>query len=103
MDVVSIAGLLVGIAAIVGGQLLEGGHIGSLVQPTAFMIVIGGTFGAVLLQSPWRVFRKGVAITLWVFKPPVPPLYLIIDQIVSWSAVARREGGGRTGGPGGFH
>ncbi|GAA5159541.1 flagellar motor protein [Viridibacterium curvum] len=92
MDVISVAGLLLGLVAIIGGQLLEGGHIGSLIQPTAFMIVVGGTFGAVMLQSPWRTFKQGLAMTVWVIKPPVPPLDDLIAQVVSWSQIARKEG-----------
>ena len=60
MDKISIAGLAIGIIAIIGGQILEGGHVSSLVQPTALMIVLGGTLGAVLLQSPYPVFRRGI-------------------------------------------
>ena len=52
MDKISVVGLLLGIVAIVGGQLLEGGNVGSLSQPTALLIVLGGTMGAVMLQSP---------------------------------------------------
>ncbi|MEC5387685.1 flagellar motor protein [Uliginosibacterium sp. H3] len=92
MDVISLAGLLLAIVAIVGGQVLEGGHIASLIQPTAFMIVLGGTIGAVMLQSPWRTFVTGLRISMWVFKPPVPPLHELIEQIVGWSNIARREG-----------
>jgi len=51
MDRISLAGLLVGLLAIIGGQLLEGGHLGSLTQPAALVIVVGGTLGAVMLQS----------------------------------------------------
>ena len=52
MDKISLAGIAIGLFAIIGGQILEGGHVGSLVQPTALLIVLGGTLGAVLLQSP---------------------------------------------------
>jgi len=55
MDSISIIGLLLGLGAIIGGQILEGGHLGSLLQPTAAMIVLGGTFGAVLLY--WLLSR----------------------------------------------
>ena len=51
MDKISLAGLAIGLVAIIGGQILEGGHVGSLVQPTALLIVLGGTIGAALLQS----------------------------------------------------
>jgi chemotaxis protein MotA len=59
MDRISVVGLLLGLAAIVAGQVLEGGHVASLVQPTAFLIVVGGTLGAVMLQSPLRYFARG--------------------------------------------
>ena len=92
MDVVSIAGLAMGILAIVLGQLLEGGHLGSLIQPTAFLIVIGGTTGAVMLQSPWPVFLRGVRMVRWAFVPPELHLQSLIEEIVAWSSMARREG-----------
>ena len=92
MDFINIAGLLTGVIAILVGQVLEGGHIGSLVQPTAFMIVMGGTFGAVMLQSPWRVFKLGFRMLVWVVRPPVRNLHFMIEQVVVWSGVARREG-----------
>lgn len=92
MDKISIVGLLFGLGAIVGGQVLEGGHINSLVQPTALLIVLGGTIGAVMLQSPWPIFRAGVKMGVWVFVPPMPPFRRVIDQIVGWSQTARKEG-----------
>ena len=54
VDKLSVFGLLIGLLALVGGQILEGGHIGSLVQPTAMLIVVGGTLGAVMLQDRER-------------------------------------------------
>nr|BAQ18875.1 flagellar motor protein MotA [Sphingomonas sp. A1] len=92
MDFISLAGLLLGLAAIVLGHLFEGGHLSSLVQPTAFFIVIGGTVGAVMLQSPWHTFRQGVGMAGWVFSPPAPPSDGLISEIVSWSSTARKEG-----------
>lgn len=92
MDKISIVGLLLGIAAILVGQVLEGGHIGSLVQPTAFLIVIGGTLGAVMLQSPAQVFVRGFKMIKWVFVPPLIDPDELIQQIARWSHVARKEG-----------
>ncbi|PWB39849.1 MAG: flagellar motor protein [Rhodocyclales bacterium] len=92
MDVISIIGLVVGLAAILGGQWLEGGHLSSLVQPTAFVIVMGGTFGAVMLQSPFATFMQGMAMARWVFAPPVLGQRELIDRIMEWSHTARREG-----------
>lgn len=92
MDIISIIGLLVGLLAIILGQILEGGHLGSLVQPTALLIVLGGTTGAVMLQTPWRIFKQGMQMAVWVFKPPVPHIPDIIAEVVVWSGIARREG-----------
>ncbi len=92
MDKISIAGLFLGLASILAGQVLEGGHIGSLVQPTAFFIVIGGTVGAVMLQSPLPVFMNGLKMVKWVFVPPATDPELLITQISRWSHVARKEG-----------
>ncbi len=92
MDKISIAGLVIGLVAIVGGQILEGGSVGSLVQPTALLIVFGGTLGAVLLQSPLHVFKRGVRMLRWVWIPPVIEQKRVIDQILNWSQLSRREG-----------
>ena len=92
MDMISVAGLIVGLSAIVVGQVLEGGHINSLAQPTAFFIVVGGTLGAVMLQSPMSVFVAGMRMVKWVFVPPVLVPRRLIEQIAQWSHIARKEG-----------
>ena len=92
MDKISVIGLMLGMLAVLGGQVLEGGHIGSLVQPTAFLIVIGGTLGAVMLQSPYSVFISGLKMGKWVFFPPVVTPKLLISQVAQWSQIARKEG-----------
>jgi chemotaxis protein MotA len=92
MDKISIAGLALGLASIVFGQILEGGHLGSLVQPTAFLIVIGGTLGAVMLQSPLSVFMNGLKMGKWVFMPPTTDPAALILQVGRWSQMARKEG-----------
>lgn len=92
MDKISLAGLVISLIAILGGQILEGGSVGSLVQPTALMIVLGGTLGAVLLQSPFHVFRRGLLMAKWVWVPPVIEQKRALDQVLNWSQIARREG-----------
>jgi chemotaxis protein MotA len=92
MDKISLIGLALGMIAILGGQVLEGGHVGSLLQPTAFLIVIGGTLGAVMLQSTLPVFIKGLKMGKWVFFPPTTRPEELIEQFDRWSHVARKEG-----------
>jgi chemotaxis protein MotA len=92
MDSVSLVGLLLGLGAILVGQVIEGGHVASLVQPAAFLIVVGGTTGAVLLQSPLSVFINGVKMMKWVFIPPPFEYEHTVELIIEWSHLARREG-----------
>ncbi len=92
MDKISLFGLVIGLVAILGGQVLEGGHVGSLTQPTALLIVLGGTMGAVMLQSPYATFVRGVRMARWVWYPPVIDYQQLIKQITGWSQLSRREG-----------
>ena len=92
MDSISLIGITLALAAILVGQVLEGGHVGSLIQPTAFLIVIGGTLGAVMLQSSLRVFKTGMQMIRWVFVPPRLDHAALIADVVNWSHVARKEG-----------
>jgi chemotaxis protein MotA len=92
MDFISIIGLVVGIASIIGGQILEGGHFSSLIQPTAMLIVAGGTIGAIALQSPHATFTSGLKMSLWVFIPPAMNPDALIERLVYWSQISRKEG-----------
>ena len=92
MDILSIIGLVVGFGAILGGNYIEGGHIDSLLQLTAFIIVAGGTIGAVMLQSPLRTFLRGLKIAAWMIIPPKVEAAESIPKIVKWSNIARKEG-----------
>lgn len=92
MDRISVLGLTLGFLAIVGGQVLEGGHLASLSQPTALLIVVGGTLGAVMLQSPYATFVRGIRMAKWIWRPPVVNPLQVIQQITGWSQVSRREG-----------
>lgn len=92
MDWASIAGLVLALAGILTGQLLEGGHIGSLIQPAAGAVVLVGTCGAVLLQSGMPVFVRGMKMARWVFSPPEDNQAADSMEIMAWSATARREG-----------
>lgn len=92
MDWGSVAGLLLALAGILLGQVMEGGKLSALLQPTAALIVLGGTFGAVLLQSRPSSVRRGLSMLRWVFRPPVDRSKTIALEFNNWSQVARREG-----------
>jgi len=48
VDLATILGIVVALGFIVGGQAIEGGSLLQILQPTAAMIVFGGTLGATM-------------------------------------------------------
>ena len=90
MDKATLIGLIAGIGVVVAGHVFEGGHVGSLLQPGAFFIVVGGTFGAMLTQSSLTDFKAGIRLAKWTFAPPVLDYQATIAQMVGWSQTARR-------------
>ena len=70
MDILTPLGIVVAIAGIIGGMLIEGGHIHSLMNMPAFVIVFGGTFGASLIQVQGSVLKNTPHVFKWVFFPP---------------------------------
>ncbi len=92
MDILTLTGLIVAFAGIIGGMLIEGGHIGALLNGPAFIIVIGGTIGAVLVQTPLDVFKRALGRVKWAFMPPAVAMQPTIEKIVEWSNIARKEG-----------
>lgn len=92
MDILSITGIVLSIGAILIGQQLEGGHLYTLINGPAALIVLGGTLGAGLLQSPMPVFVYSLRQFQWVFFPPSMIPEEAVEKIIEWSNIARREG-----------
>ncbi|MAX52517.1 MULTISPECIES: flagellar motor protein [unclassified Methylophaga] len=92
MDILSILGLIVGFGAILVGQYLEGGHIDTILNAVALLIVMGGTLGAVMLQTPMSTFLRAMRMSLWIIKPPKLSAHQQLEKILEWNQVARREG-----------
>src|SRR3569832_434739 len=90
MDVLTLVGTALALGAILGGNLLEGGHTGSLMQLTAFVIVAGGTVGAVMVQTPLPIFLRSLKMARWVILPPKLAQTEAIEKIVNWSNIARK-------------
>jgi chemotaxis protein MotA len=91
MDRGSLIGLGLAVAAIFGGQAIEGGQISLFVQPAALMIVVVGTLAAVLLHYPLPVFMRGVRMAKWAFRQPESEAEALIRRVVQWSHTARQE------------
>ena len=92
MDKASIGGVVLAIAGIVAGLLIEGGTLNQILQPTAALIVFGGTMGAVLLQFPLTTVTGAFRSMTRVFVTPARQNDMLIAQLVSFANKARRNG-----------
>ncbi|HVJ07541.1 MAG TPA: flagellar motor protein [Acidisarcina sp.] len=92
MDKSSFAGLTLAVIGIVAGLLLEGGNIGQVLQPTAAMIVFGGTIGAVMLQFPLQTVLSAFRQVLSVFWTKPDTGDATLKQLLVYANKARRSG-----------
>jgi len=92
MDILSFIGVAIAFAAILGGNWLEGGHLDTLANGPAMIIVLGGSIGAVLLQTPMQLFLRSMRMLGTVFLPPKRGLEDTIIKLVKWGKVARKDG-----------
>jgi chemotaxis protein MotA len=92
MDLASIIGTVVGIGAIILGQVLEGGKMGQITQPTAAIIVLGGTMGALLLSYTPQDIKKALSMIPVIFKKVDLDVRPLIDEIIRIATIARKEG-----------
>jgi len=92
MDKASIAGVFLAVAGIVAGLLMEGGNLGQILQPTAALIVFGGTMGAVLLQFPLTTVVAAFRSLAHVFTAPRKHNDQLVRLLVTFANKARRSG-----------
>ncbi|MFD0696286.1 flagellar motor protein [Paenibacillus sp. GCM10027628] len=92
MDLTTVLGLVLGLAGLIGGYMWDGGHIGSLIIPSAMLIVFGGTFGAVAVSFPGSILTKIPKALSIAFKQEKRDSASTINEIVDMATVARREG-----------
>jgi chemotaxis protein MotA len=92
MDRLSVIGAVLALSALIGGSVLKGAGLAGLWSPAAFVIVIIGTFAAILLQTSMPTFLRAMKMVAWVFRPPAHDHAAVIAQIVDWSTTARKQG-----------
>ncbi|HZU84538.1 MAG TPA: motility-associated protein, partial [Polyangiaceae bacterium] len=87
-----LVGILVALLAILVGNALEGGHMGSMVGGPAALIVLGGTIGAVIVQYPASTLIGALKAAGSTFKKPAADAAKLVDEIVDYANRARRDG-----------
>lgn len=91
-DLASVAGVVLAGAAILGGLLLEGGRLADIAQYTAAIIVLGGTFGATLLNSPMRTVQSALGRLGHVFFERGHSMEALVEEIIEFATKARKSG-----------
>ncbi|MFH2035172.1 MAG: MotA/TolQ/ExbB proton channel family protein, partial [Candidatus Zixiibacteriota bacterium] len=92
MDIATIGGLILGIGAVVVSYVAEGGNLGSIIQPPAMLIVIGGTIGAAIVTTSGNIALKVPSYLKLAFAGKSPDPITTINNMVILSEKARREG-----------
>lgn len=92
MDLSTVIGLLLGFLSLIIGFIMEGGTLGALFKVTALLIVVGGTFGAVIISFPGSTLKKIPFILRYAFLKPKIDVAETIGRLVDLANVSRREG-----------
>src|SRR4051795_11740032 len=90
-DIATILGIAMALAGIVGGLILEKGQLSDVIQGTAALIVLGGTFGAVLVTSPLPVVIRAFKGLGRVFFEQANSTSETIDSLIQFAAKARKN------------
>lgn len=81
-----------GFGAVFGGAVLEGLHLTALIQPTAALIVLGGTFGATFICFPLASIIKAFKDVKIAFLPANVDHESVVKDIINYATKARRNG-----------
>jgi chemotaxis protein MotA len=92
MDLTTLLGLVIGIGAVLGSVLLEGGHLSSLVSIPAFVVIAGGTFGATAIGFTMEELKTIPVLMRIAFTEESHDIAHLITTLVGFAEKARREG-----------
>ena len=91
-DLATFAGIALAMAGILGGLLLEKGKMQDVMQATAALIVLGGTFGAVLVTTPLPVVLRAFRGLGNVFFEQASSMGETIEALIQYAGKARKNG-----------
>ena len=92
MDRSTFGGIVIAVLGIGCGLMLEGGKLAQVIQPTAALIVIGGTVGAVMVQFPLPVVLQAFIHLKDVFFNPETESDALVQNLLRYAYKARKEG-----------
>lgn len=92
LDLGTVGGLILALAGIVGGYLLEHGKVGAILGESAALIVLGGCLGATLVANPPRVVKRAFRRTKDLLIEPGNDCGEMIEMLVAFATRARKNG-----------
>ncbi|MBD7913486.1 MULTISPECIES: flagellar motor protein [Clostridium] len=92
MDIVILGGLVVAFLSLILGFSIDGGSVTSLIHPTAALIILGGTFGAVAVSFPGNVLKKFPKVIKIAFQKRESNIAKNILYFKEISTKTRKEG-----------
>ncbi len=91
-DLATLLGLVLAVGGIVAGLVLEGGNVKEILQPTAALIVFGGTLGAVMVTTPLSVLKRAAGALVSVFMEKKQSPGIIVEEVIGYATKARKNG-----------
>jgi chemotaxis protein MotA len=92
IDKSTLGGIALALTGIVVGLMLDGGKLAQVLQPTAALIVIGGTLGAVMVQFPLKIVFQALLHLKYVFFNSEPESESLVQNLLRYAYKARRDG-----------
>jgi chemotaxis protein MotA len=92
IEYATLIGVPAAIAIVLLAQVLEGAPTRALWQPTAALVVFGGTLAAVLVSYPVSLVRRTLVAVKEAFISRVEPVEAVMAGIIQYSQVSRRKG-----------
>lgn len=94
LDLASLMGLPAAVAVVLLAQVFEGGSVRSLWQPTAAMVVFGGSAAAVLVSFPLEAVLQTAAAVARSFlrRAHTQLMASTVTQLMTYAAESRRKG-----------
>lgn len=91
MEMATLLGLIIGFGGILLGNFIEGGRNAALIQGAAALIVLSGTFGAVLVSTKIRDVKLALRLARRAFFEPEDRMGPFLSQILEFSKIAKKE------------
>lgn len=92
MDIGALVGLVLGIASVLVANVMEGGHLDQLLNPSASLLVLGGTLGATMASAGMNAVMQVPSAIAYALRTPQYRPAELIERLVALAQRARQEG-----------